>query len=160
MVCLMIKLQVIMVQLQYIGFDFHSNLNPKLENQFLNGLYRHHRFWPFTDTLKFSENWSYHISVIREFSVKSSREKWYSKEHVGEIRKVRIPKIRLNHMFHSKGGIWKNSLLTLCILYPTGFYCVKKPKRFVSLSFDKSSEKNLSCFFDMKKPRRIENLQN
>ena len=85
---------------QSLGFDFHSNLNPKLENQFLNGLYRHHRFWPFTDTLKFSENWSYHISVIREFSVKSSREKWYSKEHVGEIRKVRIPKIRLTHMFH------------------------------------------------------------
>ena len=40
------------------------------------------------------------------------------------------------------------------MLYPPGFY-VKKPKRFVILSSDKSSERNLSCFFDIK-PRRGE----
>ena len=45
------------------------------------------------------------------------------------------------------------------MLYPTGFYYVKKPKRFVILSSDKSSERNLSNFFDIKKPRRIEHLQ-
>ena len=72
------------ITLVFFG-HWYSKLISKLTNQFLNGVYRHHRFWPFTDTLKFSENWSYHISVIREFSVKSSREKWYSKEHVGEI---------------------------------------------------------------------------
>ena len=46
------------------------------------------------------------------------------------------------------------------MLYPPGFYYhVKKPKRFVILSSDKSSERNLSCFFDMIKPWRIEHLQ-
>ena len=45
------------------------------------------------------------------------------------------------------------------MLYPPGFYFVKKPKRFVILSSDKSSEHNLSCFFDIKKPRRMEHLQ-
>ena len=45
------------------------------------------------------------------------------------------------------------------MLYPPGFYYVKKPKRFVIFSSDKSSERNLSCFFDIKKPRRIEHLQ-
>ena len=45
------------------------------------------------------------------------------------------------------------------MLYPPGFYYVKKPKRFVILSTDKSSECNLSCFFDIEKPRRIEHLQ-
>ena len=40
-----------------------------------------------------------------------------------------------------------------------GSYYVKKPKRFVILSSDKSSERNLSCFFDIKKPRRMEHLQ-
>ena len=45
------------------------------------------------------------------------------------------------------------------MLYPPGFYYVKKPKRFVILSSDKSSERNLSSFFDIKKPRRIEHLQ-
>ena len=45
------------------------------------------------------------------------------------------------------------------MLYPPGFYYVKKPKRFVILSSDKSSERNLSCFFDIKKPRRMEHLQ-
>ena len=45
------------------------------------------------------------------------------------------------------------------MLYPPGFYYVKKPKMFVILSSDKSSECNLSCFFDIKKPRRIEHLQ-
>ena len=45
------------------------------------------------------------------------------------------------------------------MLYPPGFYYVKKPKRFVILSSDKSSERNLSCFFDIKKPRRIEHLE-
>ena len=39
-----------------------------------------------------------------------------------------------------------------------GFYYVKKTKRFVILSSDKSSERNLSCFFDMIKPRRGEHL--
>ena len=45
------------------------------------------------------------------------------------------------------------------MLYPPGFYYVKKPKRFVILSSDKSSEHNLSSFFDIKKPRRVEHLQ-
>ena len=45
------------------------------------------------------------------------------------------------------------------MLYPPGFYFVKKPKRFVILSSDKSSERNLSSFFDIKKPRRMEHLQ-
>ena len=37
-----------------------------------------------------------------------------------------------------------------------GFIMSKKPKRFVILSSDKSSERNLSCFFDIIKPRRGE----
>jgi hypothetical protein len=45
------------------------------------------------------------------------------------------------------------------MLYPPGFYFVKKPKRFVILSSDKSSERNLSSFLDIKRPRRIEHLQ-
>ena len=45
------------------------------------------------------------------------------------------------------------------MLYPPGFYYVKKPKRVVILSSDKSSERNLSCFFDIIKPRRVEHLQ-
>ena len=45
------------------------------------------------------------------------------------------------------------------MLYPSGFYYVKKPKRFVISSSDKSSERNLSSFFDIKIPRRIEHLQ-
>ena len=45
------------------------------------------------------------------------------------------------------------------MLHPPGFYYVKKPKRFVILSSDKSSERNLSSFFDIKKPRRMEHLQ-
>ena len=45
------------------------------------------------------------------------------------------------------------------MFYPPGFYFVKKPKRFVILSSDKSSERNLSSFFDIKNPRKIEHLQ-
>ena len=45
------------------------------------------------------------------------------------------------------------------MLHPPGFYFVKKPKRFVILSSDKSSERNLSSFFDTKKTKRIEHLQ-
>ena len=45
------------------------------------------------------------------------------------------------------------------MLHPPGFYYVKKPKRFVILSSDKSSERNLSWFFDIIKPRRMEHLQ-
>ena len=45
------------------------------------------------------------------------------------------------------------------MLHPPGFYYVKKPKRFVILSSDKISERNLSCFFDIIKPRRMEHLQ-
>ena len=45
------------------------------------------------------------------------------------------------------------------MLYPPGFYHVKKTNRFVILSSYKSSERNLSCFFDIRKPRRIEHLQ-
>ena len=45
------------------------------------------------------------------------------------------------------------------MLYPPGFSFVKKPKRFVILSSGKSSERNLSSFFDINKPRRIEHLQ-
>ena len=39
------------------------------------------------------------------------------------------------------------------MLAPPGFYYLKKPKRFVILSSDKSSERNLSCFFDIKNPQ-------
>ena len=42
------------------------------------------------------------------------------------------------------------------MLAPPGFYYVKKPKRFVILSSDKSSERNLSCVFDIIKPSRGE----
>jgi hypothetical protein len=45
------------------------------------------------------------------------------------------------------------------MLNPPGFYYVKKTKRFVISSSDKSLECNLSCFFDIIKPRRIEHLQ-
>ena len=45
------------------------------------------------------------------------------------------------------------------MLYPPGFFYVKKTNRFVILSSGKSSERNLSCFFDIIKPRRIEHLQ-
>ena len=45
------------------------------------------------------------------------------------------------------------------MLHPPGFYYVKKLKRFVILPSDKSSERNLSCFFDIIKPRRMEHLQ-
>ena len=45
------------------------------------------------------------------------------------------------------------------MLHPPGFYYVKKPKRFVILSSDKSSERNLSCFFHIMKHRRMEHLQ-
>ena len=41
-------------------------------------------------------------------------------------------------------------IVTWCFSTP-GFYFVKKPKRFVILSSDKSSERNLSCFFWHKK---------
>ena len=44
------------------------------------------------------------------------------------------------------------------MLHLPGFYYVKKPKRFVILCFDKSSERNLSCFFDMRKPRKMKHL--
>ena len=44
------------------------------------------------------------------------------------------------------------------MLYLPGFYYVKKPKRFVILCSDKSSERNLSCFFDMRKSRKMEHL--
>jgi hypothetical protein len=58
---------------------------------------------------------------------------------------------------------WLKILVTYSsgiVCYPPGFYDVKKPKSFVIISSDKSSERNLSCFFDIIKPRRIENLQN
>ena len=45
------------------------------------------------------------------------------------------------------------------MLHLPGFYYVKKPKRFVILCSDKSSELNLSCVFDMRKPRKMEHLQ-
>ena len=44
------------------------------------------------------------------------------------------------------------------MLYPLRFYYVKKTKRFVISSSDKSSERNLSSFFDIIKPRRIKLL--
>ena len=44
------------------------------------------------------------------------------------------------------------------MLHLPGFYYVKKPKRFVILCSDKSSERNLSCFFDMRKPKKMEYL--
>ena len=40
-----------------------------------------------------------------------------------------------------------------------GLIMSKKIKKFVISSSDKSSERNLSCFFDIIKPRRIEHLQ-
>ena len=45
------------------------------------------------------------------------------------------------------------------MLHPPGFYFVKKLKKIVILSSYKSSERNLSSFFDIKQPRRIEHLQ-
>ena len=45
------------------------------------------------------------------------------------------------------------------MLYPFGFNYVKKTKKFVILSSDKSSEPNFSSFFDIKKTRRMEHLQ-
>merc|ERR1719203_2416105 len=45
------------------------------------------------------------------------------------------------------------------MLHRPGFHFVKKTKRFVILSSDKSSERNLSSFFDIKNPRRTEHLQ-
>ena len=45
------------------------------------------------------------------------------------------------------------------MLYHTGFYYVKKTKRFVILSSDKSLERNLSSFFDIKNTRMMEHLQ-
>ena len=45
------------------------------------------------------------------------------------------------------------------MLHLPGFYYVQKPKRFVILCSDKSSERNLSCFFDMRKPGKMEHLQ-
>ena len=44
------------------------------------------------------------------------------------------------------------------MLHLPGIYYVKKPKRFVILCSDKSSERNLSCFFDIRKPRKMEHL--
>ena len=55
------------------------------------------------------------------------------------------------------GSEEKGSSLYKCSILLRFF--VKKPKRFVILSSDKSSEHNLSSFFDIKKPRRIEHLQ-
>ena len=45
------------------------------------------------------------------------------------------------------------------MLYPPGFYHVKKPKRFVILSLIKVQNAISLVFFDIKKPRRIEHLQ-
>jgi hypothetical protein len=41
---------------------------------------------------------------------------------------------------------------SLCRCSSLLFYYVKKLKRFVILSSDKSSERNLSCFFDITNP--------
>ena len=49
------------------------------------------------------------------------------------------------------GSEEKGSSLCKCSIL-LGFIYVKKAKRFVILSFDKSSERNLSCFFDLKNP--------
>ena len=62
-------------------------------------------------------------------------------------------------MLASKDVFRGNDSFLSWMLTPPGFYYVKKPKRFVILSSDKSSERNLSCFFDIIEPRRIENLQ-
>ena len=51
----------------------------------------------------------------------------------------------------SKIRIWGEGFFTLQMLYPPGVYFVKKPKKFVILSSDKSSERNLSSF-DIKNP--------
>ena len=56
------------------------------------------------------------------------------------------------------GSEEKGSSLCKCSIL-LGFIMSKKPKRFVILSSDKSSERNLSSFFDIKKPRRVEHLQ-
>ena len=50
------------------------------------------------------------------------------------------------------------------MLHPPGFYFVKKPKRIVILSSDKSSERNLSSFFEIIKKLKskytsLENMQ-
>ena len=56
------------------------------------------------------------------------------------------------------GSEEKGSSLYKCSIL-LGFILSKKRKMFEILSSDKSSERNLSSFFDMKKPRRIEHLQ-
>ena len=65
-----------------------------------------------------------------------------------------------NHMNSSYllkyGSKEKGSSLYKCSII-LGFILSKK--RFVILSSDKSSERNLFSFFDIKKPRRIEHLQ-
>ena len=48
------------------------------------------------------------------------------------------------------GSEEKGSSLYKCSIL-LGFLFVKKPKRFVILSSDKSSDRNLSSFFDIKK---------
>ena len=48
-------------------------------------------------------------------------------------------------------------LCRFCFLL--GFIMSKKPKGFVVLSSHTCSERNLSCFFDIIKPRMKENLQ-
>ena len=56
------------------------------------------------------------------------------------------------------GSEEKGSFFCKCSIL-LGFIMSKKTKRFVISSSDKSSERNLSCFFDIIKPRRIEHLQ-
>ena len=72
-------------------------------------------------------------------------------------------KVFFNVCIHEKtklkyGSEEKGSSLCKCSIL-LGFILSKKPKRFVILSSDKSSERNLSSFFDIKKPRRMEHLQ-
>ena len=56
------------------------------------------------------------------------------------------------------GSEEKGSFFCKCSIL-LGFIMSKKTKRFVISSSDKSSERNVSCFFDIIKPRRIEHLQ-
>ena len=69
------------------------------------------------------------------------------------------PFIQILSKFYLKyGSEEKGSWFCKCSIH-LGFFYVKKPKRFVILSSDKSSERNLSCFFDIIKSRRMEHLQ-
>ena len=92
----------------------------------------------------FQRKFMWCVQRFREYDLKCSVG--YKVMHENACISVIVPK----DVFRGN-----NSFLSWMLATP-GFYYVKKPKRFVILSSDKSSERNLSCFFDIIKPRRGE----